>query len=310
MKICFIGLGSIGTRHLRNIAQLLNQRNVSYRIDALRRGNATIPDDVAVLLHKEYREVDQLPDDYDIIFITNPTSLHYETVQSVMDKTKHMFIEKPVFEACNYNMEHLSFKDKGVYYVACPLRYSPVIQYIRELIKDEKVLSVRAISSSYLPDWRKGVDYRKVYSAKRELGGGVSLDLIHEWDYITYLFGMPEKVYNINGHYSELEIDSDDISIYMAKYKDKLAEIHVDYIGRKTTRKLELYCEEDVVSGDMITNTIHISGKYEKEIVLEKEDIYINEMNYFLDIIFNKADNSNDINHAYQVLELAIANTQ
>ena len=51
------------------------------------------------------------------------------------------------------------------------------------------------ICSSYLPDWRPGVGYHTVYfSAHRRLGGGVTTStLIHEWDYLVELFGVPEK---------------------------------------------------------------------------------------------------------------------
>ena len=73
--------------------------------------------------------------------------------------------------------------------------------------------SARVICSSYLPDWRPGVDYRTVYSAHKALGGGVTIDLIHEWDYLVDLFGVPQKLYNFKGTYSDLEIDSDDLSV-------------------------------------------------------------------------------------------------
>ena len=76
--------------------------------------------------------------------------------------------------------ERIQLKYGSTYYVACPLRYNAVIQYIKDNIDLQDVISVRSISSSYLPDWRPGVDYRKTYSAKKELGGGVSIDLIHE----------------------------------------------------------------------------------------------------------------------------------
>ena len=43
------------------------------------------------------------------------------------------------------------------------------------------------------------------YSAHKDMGGGVSIDLIHEWDYLTYLFGMPSEIYSILDKVSDLE---------------------------------------------------------------------------------------------------------
>ena len=45
------------------------------------------------------------------------------------------------------------------------------------------------------------VDHRTVYSARKALGGGVTIDLIHEWDYLVELFGVPEKLYTFKGTY-------------------------------------------------------------------------------------------------------------
>ncbi|WP_298654045.1 Gfo/Idh/MocA family oxidoreductase, partial [uncultured Proteiniphilum sp.] len=61
------------------------------------------------------------------------------------------------------------------------------------------------------PDWRPNTDYKKSYSAKKEEGGGVSIDLIHEWDYLIYLFGFPQEVYNLQGKFSHLDINSEDL---------------------------------------------------------------------------------------------------
>lgn len=305
MKICFIGLGSIGSKHIKNISNILKERKIEYSIDALRSNNSMLPKDIMTLLSMVFYNIDELPKDYDIIFVTNPTNLHYEVITKIVHKTMHLFIEKPVFESCKYDLEGLNLESYGIYYVACPLRYSPVIKYIKNVIEKEKIYSVRAISSSYLPDWRKGADYREIYSAKKSQGGGVSLDLIHEWDYLIDLFGIPLQVYKLDGKYSNLEIDSDDISAYIAKYSDKIVELHLDYFGRNTIRQLELYCENYVIYADLIQNTVEYKGTIQKTINLEKEDMYMNEMNCFLDMILNKADNNNDIHHAFKVLGIA-----
>ena len=66
----------------------------------------------------------------------------------------------------------------------------------QEALPALSVYSARVLCSSYLPGWRPGVDYRTVYSAHKDMGGGVTIDLIHEWDYLVELFGKPEKMYN------------------------------------------------------------------------------------------------------------------
>ncbi|MEG1875962.1 MAG: Gfo/Idh/MocA family oxidoreductase [Lachnospiraceae bacterium] len=307
MKLCMIGLGSIGQRHIRNVSRLLQKRGQTYTIDALRVGKAALPQDVSRVIHKEYYSYTELPSDYDIIFVTNPTAKHYETIQAIALKTHAIFIEKPLFENSRYILSEMNLNPYGIYYVACPLRYTKEMQYVKdEIVAKEAIYAVRALSTSYLPEWRKNIDYRTTYSAHRELGGGVTLDLIHEWDYLTYLFGFPINIHTIHGTYSDLEIDSDDIAVYIAEYKDKTVEVHLDYIGRTQERTLELYCKDYRIDIDLLNHKINYKGIVEKEIDFEAEDCYETEMNYFLDIVAGKQDNINTIEHAEQVLQLIL----
>jgi predicted dehydrogenase len=298
MKICFFGLGSIGKKHLKNLSQILEEKNIEFEIHAYRSSN-----ELSGLknLDREIFELDNVDTNYDIVFITNPTSKHFETISYMIDKTEHMFIEKPIFEDADYNLEEISFGE-GVYYIAAPLRYSSVIQKLKNIKNDYNIYSIRVISSSYLPDWRPEQDYRDVYSAKKELGGGVSIDLIHEWDYLTYLFGFPEKVLNLQGQFSHLEIDSEDLSIYIAKCKDKLVELHLDYFGRETKREIELFTDKGLIKADFIDNSIVLPDG--TTLKLEDNDIYKNEMYHFFDLINRKKKNLNSPEHAFKVLKL------
>ncbi|MCM1326533.1 MAG: Gfo/Idh/MocA family oxidoreductase [Bacteroidales bacterium] len=306
MKICMIGLGSIGQRHIKNIGRVLTERKAAYTIDAMRSSRRKLPKEIEKLLDKQYFSYEELPADYDVVFITNPTSEHYTAMTRVSAKTKAMFIEKPVFSETEMNAPKL--QPEGVYYVACPIRHKAVIQYVKdELGKGEEVFAVRAISSSYLPEWRKGVDYRTTYSANRALGGGVTLDLIHEWDYLTYLFGMPQKLMHLEGHYSPLEIDCEDASLYMADYGNLTIEVHLDYYGRFPERRLELYCRDYRMDVDLIKNIITYKSTEpdkNKEIVFPEEDFYLNEMNYFFDLLEGRKENINTVSNARKVLAL------
>ena len=300
VKICFFGMGSIGKRHLKNLVKTLNERKIEFKIDVVKR-KKEIDNEVKDYINNIYIVDEFIPSFYDIVFIVNDTSVHIETLNLMKDYSNNFFIEKPL--SLNLNgFELKNYKDKKIY-IACPMRYSSVMDYLKKNIDFTKVYSVRAICSTYLPDWRPTIDYRNNYSAKKELGGGVTLDLIHEWDYLTYLLGFPEKIFNLNKKVSHLEISSDDLSIYIAEYKDKLVEVHLDYFGRIPTRKIELFLKEGTIIGDFIKNTVTLENG--REIALADEiDDYIKEINNFLDIIFNKKDNFNDLNHAYKVLKL------
>lgn len=300
-KVCFIGLGSIASRHMKNLKDIFGEE---IEIDVLRSGNGK-PLDAALqsMIGQVYYDYANLPMDYDVMFITNPTRLHYETLLKVQNHAKHFFIEKPVFETGKEDIASLKLKKDSVYYVACPLRYTNVIQYLKENIDFSKVYSMRCISSSYLPDWRPGTDYRNTYSAKKELGGGVSIDLIHEWDYICYLAGQPERVNSFIGRKSNLEIDSDDLAVYIAEYPDKFVELHLDYLGRKTIRKIELFMEKDSIEADLIEQKI-VFRKDNRIIDLnENRDSYQKkELLHFFDIVEGKHANDNTIERACKTL--------
>ena len=300
-----IGIGSIGSRHLRNIHSILRGRGCSFQIDALRSGDRPLTADLSALISDTYYKFADLPSDYDVIFITNPTSLHYTAMEACMDKTRHMFIEKPVFDRTDYDLQKLNCKPDSIYYVACPLRYRRVTQYIKELIRDEDVFSARAICSTYLPEWRPGVDYRNTYSARKEMGGGVSIDLIHEWDYLCYLFGKPMQVSNFSGTYSDLEITSDDISVYIARYEHLLLSLHLDYFGRYDRREIELYLKDDVVVGDFIHNRVSFLKRGETiELPEERNEYQKKEIACFFDMVAGKRENHNPLSLAYDVLKI------
>ena len=300
VKICFFGMGSIGKRHLNNLIKILNKRKIEFEIDVVKR-KKELDDEVKNHINNIYKINEFEPNFYDIVFIVNDTSAHIETLNLMKNYSNNFFIEKPLsINARKININ--DYKDKKIY-IACPMRYSNVIEYLKKEIDFSKVYSVRAICSTYLPDWRPTVDYRNNYSAKKELGGGVTLDLIHEWDYLTYLLGFPEKIFNLNKKVSHLEINSDDLSIYIAKYKDKLVELHLDYFGRIPIRKVEFFLKEGTVIGDFIKNTITLEDNREINLSDDVDD-YIKEMNNFLDIIFNQKNNFNNLEHAYKVLKL------
>ncbi len=306
VNVCFVGLGSIAGRHIHNLKELLGE---DVEIDAVRSGRGKkLSPELEENLSGIYYSPGEAKDRYDAVFITNPTGMHYDTLQSFLPKSDCFFIEKPVFQSGTEDLTPFR-KENKIYYVACPLRYTNVIQYLKKNIDFSEVYSMRCISSSYLPDWRPGTDYRKTYSAHKAMGGGVSIDLIHEWDYIHYLTGSPEKVKSLILRKSDLEIDSDDLAIYIAEYADKAVELHLDYLGRKPIRKLELFMREDTICADLISQKIEwlCEGKV-LDLAQERNDFQKKELMHFLDIISGRAECDNGLEEACSILRITKGN--
>ena len=308
-KIAFCGLGSIGKRHLRNVCEYLNQKGNTFTIDLYRsKVGSDVPLDIRPLVTSIYSYDDIAESNimYDVVFVTNPTSVHYDTIQKFKHRTKSFFIEKPVFDKTDIDTSLFEDLKDTICYVACPLRYSAALQYVKQNIDFSKSFSVRAISSSYLPDWRPGQDYRKCYSAHRDMGGGVGIDLIHEWDYLTWLFGTPVETYSIQRKISNLEIDSDDVAIYIGRTCTTSIELHLDYFGRSMIRTLEMFLPDDTIRCDIEDGRIEYlrTGRV-IQLPSERNEYQMREIEHFFEIINNKIENDSTMEHAFHVLKLA-----
>lgn len=308
-KLAFVGLGSIATRHIKNVYTYLLSQGETFTVDLYRSSwGRPMEDELQVLVSNTYLYADAIPAErvYDVVFVTNPTSMHYETVEKFAAHTKSFFIEKPVFDSTIVDEKIFKTIKSIPSYVACPLHYNAVLQYVKQNINLNDVICVRAMSSSYLPDWRHGQDYRKTYSAIKDLGGGVSIDLIHEWDYLTWLFGMPTECHKMINKVSNLEIDSDDLAIYIGRNEKITFELHLDYFGRQAQRTLELFTADDTIHCDLIAGTVNYlkKGKIVK-FDIERNAYQMEEIAHFFEIINNKIINDSTPEHAYQVLKLA-----
>lgn len=308
-QIAFVGMGSIGKRHLYNVCQLITSQGDTYSIDLYRSSmSRKLSYDVKALVANQYLCSQDVQREYDMVFITNPTSLHLETAVKFRPFTKAFFIEKPVFSSFDVEEQTIALLDEIPSYVACPLRYNPVLQYVKQHVDLEKVISVRAMSSSYLPDWRPGQDYRQTYSAHKELGGGVDIDLIHEWDYLTWIFGMPTECFVVTGRYSNLELNSMDTAIYVASNAKLAYELHLDYFGRYPQRRLDIFTHEDTIQCNLLGGkVVYLKEGRVIEFNSERNAFQMAEIQHFFDVAEGKVENDSNVRHGVEVLKLTKA---
>ncbi|MDR2221533.1 MAG: Gfo/Idh/MocA family oxidoreductase [Flavobacteriaceae bacterium] len=302
MKVLIVGLGSIAKKHIVAINQVVE----NCEIFALRssRYSENITGVIDLYTIEECENIG-----FDFIVISNPTSEHYNTIKELIKLKVPLFIEKPLFSQINNETDDLvrSINELGIVtYVACNLRFLESLRFLKGIISNERINEVNVYCGSYLPEWRPNVDFRKVYSANAEMGGGVHIDLIHELDYVYWLFGKPCNTVSNFSNQSSLCISANDYANYLWMYDEYNVAIVLNYYRRIAKREIEVVTDQHVFKVDLLKNTV-IS---DNEIIFDSDsrisDTYLSQMNFFIEEIVFKNIKMNDINEANEILKLCM----
>jgi predicted dehydrogenase len=308
MNILVVGLGSIGRKHIDAIQAL----QIDAKIYALRSNQNSITEDkIENIFSLEHFDV---PIDFAII--SNPTNLHYKYIKILAEKQIPLFIEKPALHSLENSDKLIKLVESKntITYVACNLRFHPCLLFLKNYLKTKqtRINEVNVYCGSYLPDWRPGKDFRKIYSANANMGGGVHLDLFHELDYTTWLFGFPNKVNSIKRNVSTLDIDAVDYANYNLEYNDFTANIVLNYYRNKTKRTIEIVSENQILLLNLINNTVID----EEDNVLFKltnfviNQTYKDQISYFINCLGLNQHPMNSLKESIEVLKIVLQNEQ
>lgn len=300
MKVLIIGFGSIAKKHLTAIKSI-DSNSVVY---ALRRNLSKAISEENVINVDSYQNLD-----FDFILISNPTFAHGDSIKSVLGLNKPLFIEKPLFDSLRYeNLVEEVTKLKIPSYIACNLRFLDSIKFVKDFITTKRINEINIYSGSYLPDWRPNVDFRKIYSANKEMGGGVHIDLIHEIDYLIYILGFPKTVKKYFKSNSSLEISSIDYANYLLTYDNFSANVILNYYRKNAKRSLEIVCEDGECYVDLFKNTVFWNGEEIFNSDQRLPDTYKAQMEYFVESVLSNKEinNLNNINEAYNILRICL----
>ena len=295
-RILIVGLGSIGTRHLRIARELHPYAD----IQVLRHQKCqSIPEYADGCFSTIEQAVAFLPQ---IAVVANPAPFHISVAQPLAEAGVHLIIEKPLSSSVDgvRQLIEACHRQGTALLTGYNLRFLPSLQRFRILLLENtigRVLSVRCEIGQYLPSWRPEADYRQCVSARHELGGGVLLELSHELDYLRWIFGEVEWVKATLSRQSTLEIDVEDtahLTLGFLPVVDKfqlIGTVNLDFIRHDTTRSCTAIGENGTLRWNGLTGIVELyeaGAKEWRELFCYqhlRDESYLAEWKNFIDCV-------------------------
>lgn len=291
-----VGLGSIGSRHIKVINKLLPNAEIKIL-------RSRLPFDIS-LTSNEYITTlsDAIAFKPEIAIISNPSRLHISIAQNLALQGVHIMVEKPISDSLNGVVDLINTcKQKNlILAVGYNLRFLPSMEQFRMFLFQGiigKFFSIRCEAGQYLPSWRPDIDYRQSVSAQKSLGGGVLLELSHELDYLRWIFGEVSWVRATLSKQSNLEIDVEDtahltLGFFSKSSKHQLVgTVNLDFIRHDHTRLCTVIGENGSLRWDGNSGVVSLlkEGSTTWEDIFSnqssKDETYIAEWKNFLDCI-------------------------
>ena len=317
LRVFVVGCGSIAQRHIDNLQRLGIKNIEAFDVQPSRRHEIASRFGVSTV---ESMEQGWLSNPQ-ISLIATSTSSHIPIALEAAKHGCHIFVEKPLGDTSD-GMSNLvsEVKERNlITLVGSNLRFHPGLIQVKRILEEGaigRIVAIRAQAGQWLPDWHPWEDYRKGYSANKELGGGIILDQIHELDYVQWLVGSRvQQVCCFADKLSSLEIDTEDTAAILIRFSNGIiAEIHVDYIQRVYSRSCHIIGENGTIIWDYAKGEVRwfvaeqgCWRTFTDPVGWDSNQMYLDEMRHFLTCVSQNEESVSNVLNGSRVLRIALA---
>lgn len=292
LRVGIVGVGRWGTNHARVLAELQEEGLIEF--SAVCDVNEAHARQVA----KRFRvplattNLESFSKSVDAAIIATSIDSLYPVSRKLLEQGIDLLIEKPV-ATTPQEVRELRRIAERMNLVAIPgfiMRFNPVVERIRELVKSEGALyTVFRRLSRRAPENRR---YPLI------------LDLaVHDIDLCFYIHGIDEWTIESS---TIIRSHIDDIVIAVLRLGDKRCVVHVDGLSLTKVREIEVIAENVFVRGntdDMIVEIRRADGSYVIE-KLSSEEPLLREDRAFVEKVYGKSVDVPDLDEAIRVLEV------
>lgn len=312
--VLVVGLGSIGKRHARNFRQLGVSHVSGMDPSPERRKEFT-----EAIAGKTFANLtDALCTRPDLVVIASPNIFHLPQALEVARHNLPMFIEKPLgTDAKLAQMLLKEVQQRNLFvHVGSNWKFHPAFEYMKKTLSEGrlgKIVAAQVLAGQWLPDWHPWEDFRRGYSARRDLGGGAIMDT-HELDYLVWLLGPPKEFVGMWVQGTDvLPIETEHTAVAIMRMDNgALVTLQTDYIQRTPQRRYFITGTAGSMEWDLRKQSITIYGPegiHERiDVTLEDpNEMYLQQSRHILEALKNRKQPRTSLKHMVGILELQLA---
>jgi predicted dehydrogenase len=317
MKFLIIGLGSMGKRRIRNLQHLKAGEIAGFdpRPDRCQEAQ----DKYGIITYEDFEKAMNM--NPDVLIISTPPDRHVDYALMAARHDKNFFMEASVILD---GMDELIKLCQGRDIVAapsCTMRFHPAIKEIKRLVNNGdygEVVNFSYHFGQYLPDWHPWEKVSDYYVGDKDTGGGREL-VSFELTWLVDIVGYPDKAVALYGKTRDVGADIDDTYAISFAFKGAFGNLLVDVTSRYATRSLILNMENGQVLWRWDENFVKLydattkkwanyelnrgtsAEGYNPNII---EEMYIDEMESFINAVKGKSTFENSLEDDARVLRL------
>ena len=212
-----------------------------------------------------------LNEGFDMGLVCTPNINHIEHCLKLAEYNLPIFCEKPFYTNIKGidNLLSIIKEKKLITMVGCNLRFTPEI---KQIDPTTKYINVNI-------------------GANKSMGGGVLLDVIHELDYLYYKFGPIKDISYTKDKLTNITNDTEDLVVGRINFKNgTIADFTLNYLSEEYQRYYDIL-------KDGVLKRVNLN--------LDNQ-MYINEIKYFIECIKLNTQGMNSFKEAHTLLKKLI----
>ncbi len=271
IKIGIIGIGHLGSRHLKAYSELSKKTEIAGICDLKTERTKKLARHYHVPFVEDYKD---LTGKVDAVNICTPTESHFEIAKFFLLNNIHTFIEKPITATVDQADELIALAEKSDLrlQVGHIERFNSAFESIKHFT--HKPLFIECHRLNHFPN--------------RSLDIGVVMDLmIHDIDIILGL--IPSPIKDIQAVGVKVLTPLEDIASVRITFKNGcVCNLTASRVSDEVMRKIRIFQKDTYISLDYVKQEAFIYKKHQQQILkhslpIEREEPLKKELEHFID---------------------------